>query len=67
MGRRINLTGRLHASQKLDQTKPDASGDTVDLSTEMVNLMSARNEYEANLKSIQTSEEMSRRTLDILA
>lgn len=71
------LQGLSAAETKLDQTasrishagigNAGAAPDSVDLSTEMVNLMMAQTEYEANLKSLQTGNEMTKHTLDILA
>jgi hypothetical protein len=53
---------------KMGQAGPAAPlGDSIDLGTEMVNLAAARNEYEANLRSLEAGEEMTRRTLNILA
>ncbi len=43
-----------------------APTDAVDLSTEMLNLITARTEYDVNLKSLQTGEQMVKHTLDIL-
>jgi flagellar hook-associated protein FlgK len=71
------LQGLESAGNKLDRTaarisRPDSlssepTGDQVDLNTEMVDLLSARNEYEANLKSLETGQEMFQHTLNILA
>jgi flagellar hook protein FlgE len=43
------------------------SGDTVDLSQEMVNLMQGQNDFEANTKVIKTEDQMTRGLLDIVA
>jgi flagellar hook-associated protein FlgK len=40
--------------------------DQVSLSDNMVALMNARNDYEANLKSLKTSNEMTQKLLDVL-
>ena len=40
--------------------------DQVSLSDAMVALMNARNDYEANLKSLGTSNEMTRKLLDLM-
>lgn len=40
--------------------------DYVDLSTEAVALLEARNAYKANLKSIETADDLTKATLDIL-
>lgn len=44
-----------------------AGGDTVDLSAEMVALMESRNQFAANLKTLQVGDRMAQATLDILA
>jgi flagellar hook protein FlgE len=41
-------------------------GDQVSLSESMVALINARNDYEANLKSLKTSDEMTKKLLDVL-
>ena len=40
-------------------------GDSVDLSTEMVSLLRARTDFEANTKVIQTEDQMTRSLFDI--
>ena len=40
--------------------------DLVSLSDSMVALMQARNDYEANLKSLQTSNDMAKKLIDML-
>ncbi len=40
--------------------------DQVSLSDNMVALMNARNDYEANLKSLKTGNEMTKKLLDVL-
>jgi flagellar hook-associated protein FlgK len=42
------------------------SGDTVDLSTEMVALIQARNDFGANVKAAQTVDEISQSLLNIV-
>lgn len=42
-------------------------GDRVDLSVEMVSLMQAQNDFESNAKVLQTEDQMTRSTLNILA
>lgn len=42
------------------------SGDTVDLSTEMVALIQARNEFGANVKAAQTADELTQSLLNIV-
>jgi len=41
--------------------------DPVDLSTDMVSLISARNQFAANLQVARTGGEMERRAIDLLA
>jgi flagellar basal body rod protein FlgC len=70
------LQGMHAAESSLDRTAsrlanlPSATapptGDTVDLSTEMVNLMQARNNFDANVKVAKTADEMDRSTLSML-
>ena len=40
--------------------------DQVSLSDAMVALLNSKNDYEANLKSLKTSDEMTKRLLDVL-
>ena len=54
---------RLSRAATVDSGAP---GDIVDLSTEIVNLMAGKLQYEANLKSLQTGGEMVKHTLDIV-
>jgi flagellar hook protein FlgE len=71
------LQGLNAAETKLDQTASrisratvagtGAASDSVDLSTEMVNLLTAKELYAANIKSLQTGNEIAKHTLDILA
>jgi flagellar basal body rod protein FlgG len=42
------------------------SGDSVDLSTEMVGLIQARNDFSANVTVAQTSDEVTQSLLDIV-
>lgn len=65
------LAGMNRASAKLDRAAariamaPVASGDSVDLSEEMIALMDARNNFEANVRSFQAEDRMTRTLLDI--
>lgn len=70
------LQGLNSAESKLDQAAvrisqagaPNGtSGDTVDLATEMVNLVVAKEEYQANLKALQAGNDLTQHTIDILA
>jgi flagellar hook protein FlgE len=48
-------------------TGASAPQDPADFSAEMLNLLAARAEYEINLKSVQTGDEMLKHTIDLLA
>ena len=69
------LSGLNAAETKLDQTAKRLSrigaadgvpADSVDLAAEMVNLVTANLQFEANLKSLETGNEMVKHTIDIL-
>ena len=45
---------------------PENPQDQVSLSGEMVALMTARNDYEANLRIVKTAETMQKKLLDVL-
>jgi flagellar hook protein FlgE len=68
MARATSMVDR--AAGRIARLPMDASAtptDTVDLSTEMVNLLQGQRSFEANVKSAQTADEMTRTTLDMLA
>lgn len=44
-----------------------ATPDSVDLSTEAVGLLTARNQYQMNAKVVHVADQMQKSTLDILA
>jgi len=66
------LQGMDSASAGLDRTATriasigQPTGDTVDLSTEMVALIQARNSFGANVKAAQTMDELSQSLLNIV-
>ncbi len=69
------LNGLQAAETRLDQTAVRLSRmsgggaaptDTVDVASEMVNLLTARQDFEANVKSLQTASDMVKHTIDIL-
>jgi flagellar hook protein FlgE len=69
------LSGLNAAESKLDQTARRLSQigaldnvptDSVDLASEMVNLMTAKLQFQANLKSLEAGTEMAKHTIDIL-
>jgi flagellar hook protein FlgE len=43
-----------------------ASPDTVDLSSSAVSLLNAKDGYEANLKTLEVADDMTKQTLDLL-
>ena len=66
----LDKTAYKIAQQSVDgRPIPTASGtplDTLDLSTEVVALMEARNDFRANVKAAQTADEMSKTLPNIL-
>jgi flagellar basal body rod protein FlgC len=68
----IALSGMEAAQQNVPKVakriaSPEQSGDTVDLSTEMVSLLDAKNQFAANAQVMKTAQEMEKRTLDLSA
>ena len=58
-------TSSLHqTATKLAKAGFSPAGDTVDLSSEMVNLIQVRNDFGANTKVIKTQDEMTKTLLD---
>ncbi len=55
------------AAQRIATIGDPASADQVDLSAEMVSLMESRNQVTANVKAIQTADDMQTNLLNILA
>ncbi len=50
------------------EASPEAAPvDTVDLSAAVVSLLSARNEFAANIKVLRTADDMQRQVLDLMA
>jgi flagellar hook protein FlgE len=41
--------------------------DSVDLSSDMVEMLAARNQYQSNARVVQTSDDMQKKLLNILA
>ena len=74
----IGLGGLKQAEARLEQSArkiakpvdlaklPESAGDTVDLAAETVGVIEAVNTYTANLKLIQTADELQQHTIDIL-
>jgi flagellar hook protein FlgE len=70
------LQGLVQAQKSLDKTAgriarsgmPSGAGaDSVSLSDEAVSLMTAKNAYEMNLRTLKASDEMTGKLLDMLA
>jgi flagellar basal body rod protein FlgC len=58
-----------NAAEKINKAfvvDPHNPQDQVSLSDAMVALLNSKNDYEANLKSLKTSNEMTQRLLDVL-
>jgi flagellar basal body rod protein FlgG len=59
-----------HAAAQVTASTATSDGtpvDTVDLSQAMVLLLSARNQFEANIAVLKTADEMQRQVFDVLA
>jgi flagellar hook protein FlgE len=67
------LGGMRTAQNTLEKTAERIAGaatqrsDSVDLSTEMVEMLAAANQYQANARVIQNTDTMQKKLLDILA
>jgi flagellar hook protein FlgE len=67
------LGGMQNAQSKLEKTAERIAGasaptaDSVDLSTEMVGMLAARNQFQVNARVFQTADEMQKKLVDILA
>lgn len=69
------LAGMQEADSQVDQTAShiaripfaNTARDTVDLSSEMVNLLEARTNFAANTKVVHVADEIQQSTLSILA
>jgi flagellar hook-associated protein FlgK len=67
----IALSGLAAAQQRVESTarriaQPDVPGDTLELSSAMVALLDAKNQFAANTKVVQTAGEMQKHLLDML-
>lgn len=67
------LGGMQNAQSTLEKTaeriaavSPESS-DSVDLSSEMVAMLAARNQYQTNARVIQSADDMQKKLLDLLA
>jgi len=70
----IPLGGMEQATSSVDRTAAQIAksgftpqGDTVDLSSEMVSLMQARNDFATNVKVLQTEDDLTKSLLNIVA
>ena len=67
------LGGMRTAQNSLEKTAERIAGaaaqlpDSVDLSTEMVEMLAAANQYQANARVLQTTDTMQKKLLNILA
>jgi flagellar basal body rod protein FlgG len=67
------LGGMQDAQSKFEKAADRIAGastqptDSVDLSTDMVEMLAARNQYQSNARVIQTSDDMQKKLLNILA
>jgi flagellar hook protein FlgE len=57
----------LNSEQNSAQNSPQSTsgGDTVDLSTDVVSMIEARNNFAANVKTVQTEDQMTQSLLNI--
>ena len=66
------LGGMQNAQVKLEKAAERIAGvsatssDSVDLSTEMVGLLAARDQFQVNVRVFQTAEDMQKKLLDVL-
>ena len=69
-GMRVAQSSFESAGQRIARAStrtPDQPPDSVDLSTEMVGMLAARDQFQLNARVFQTSGEMQKKLLDILA
>ena len=59
------VTNRLAAAGQV--SSGGASVDTVDLSTAVISLLSARNEFATSIKVLKTADDMQRQVINLLA
>jgi len=61
-----SFNGAAEKVSKSFMVDPQNPQDQVSLSDAMVSLLNAKNDYEANLKSLKSSHEMTQKLLDII-
>ncbi len=59
-------TSSVNQAAAIAKTGFTASGDSVELSSEMVSLMQGRQDFEAGTKVIHTEDEMTKSLLDVI-
>jgi hypothetical protein len=60
-------TAQRIAGASTQSTQPFQPPDSVDLSTEAVNLLAARNQFQASVQVFQVGDKMQKKLLDIMA
>lgn len=69
----VALSGMQNAQSSLRKTAERIAGvspataDSVDLSAEMVTMLSARNQFQADVRMLQAAENLQKKLLDLLA
>jgi flagellar hook protein FlgE len=56
-----------HTAKRIASVADPASSDQIDLSAEIVNLLSEKNQVATSVKAVQTVDDMQKNLLDILA
>ena len=67
LGGMHNAQGTLERAAERIAGASKQPADSVDLSNEMIDMLAARNQYQANAQVIQTAGEMQKKLLNILA
>jgi len=67
LGGMQNAEGRFEKAAERIAGASSQPQDSVDLSTDMVEMIAARNQYQSNARMIQAGDEMQKNVLNILA
>jgi flagellar basal body rod protein FlgG len=67
LGSMQNAQSILHKTAEHIAAVSPESSDAVDLSSQMVAMLAARNQYQTNARVIQTADDMQKKVLDLLA
>ena len=67
LGGMQNAQGRFEKAAERIAGASTQPTDSVDLSTDMVEMLAARNQYQSNARVIQTGDDMQKKLLNILA